>query len=282
MRPLISLGLALWLTAGLHSGLGAAQATDVSKEHHPWGRFDPGAWRLVRGVKETFDESGLVTYTSFTDKRTTLLDVEQDGVTLQREVVHEVSGKRFSEETETFKEGFHGERISKGLTVKENGDGHVVIEGRKIACKVLKLESVGPASKTVTTIYYSTTVAPYVLKRQSVTTDLKGNNSRSETTINVVKLDMPCRVLAEIQNAAYVETVLKHPKGTTTTFAVTSRAVPGGVIWHASKEVDKSGRLIRRSLLELADYGLECQPERTGLFGRPRRGFRKTFPLRQP
>ncbi len=228
--------------------------------------------------KEEFDEKGLVTNKSITDKKTELKDVGENGVTLVREVKYWISGRQFSRDPETFKEGFHGELVSQGLKVKEAGSGHVVIEGRKIPCNILQLERVGPASKTVTTIYYSTTLAPYVLKRQSVTTNKANNNPPDEKTIYVMALDMPCKVLAEIQTAAYVKTVWKHAKGTTTTWAVTSQHVPGGVIWHASKELDKTGRLIRRSTLELVDYGLE--PARPGLFGRPRRGILRKFPLR--
>ena len=281
MRLLISFCLILWLAIGPHSGPGVAQAAGISQKHHPWGCFRPGAWRLTRVVKETLNEKGLVTYTSITDKRTTLLDVQKDGVCLAFDVVHEVAGKRFSRDPETLKEGFHGELVSQGLKISEAEDEHVVVEGRKIPCHILELEFSGPASRTVTKIYYSNTVKPYVLKRQSVTTDLKGNNSRSETTISVVALDMPHKVLAEIQNTAHVVTVTKHTKGTTTTRAVTSTDVPGGVIWNASKELDKTGRLIRRSTLELVDYGVEPEPEPTGLFGRKRRGIFRTFPLRQ-
>jgi hypothetical protein len=270
-----------WLPLSLSPGSGVAQAAGITQQCHPWGCFKPGAWRRVRLVKEILNEKGLVSSRSTTDKKTTLLDVEDDGVTLEDDIVHEVADRRFPREPETFKEGFHGELVSEGLKTKEAGDGVVVIEDRKIPCKVLQLEFTGPASKTVTNIYYSTEVAPYVLKRRSVTTDLKGNNSRSETTIEVVALDMPYKVLAEIQNTAFVKTVTKHAKGTTTTWAGTSTAVPGGVVWHASKDLDKDGRLIRRSTLELVDYGLELEPGRTGLFGRKRWGIFR-LPIRPP
>ena len=281
MRLSISFCLILWLAVGPHSGLGVAQAVGVSRKHHPWGCFRPGAWRLIRVVKETLNEKGLITSTTISDNRTTLLQVQKDGVTLAFDVVHEVGGRRFPGDPETLKEGFHGELVSQGPKTREAEDQHVVIEGRKIPCHILELEFSGPASRTVTKIYYSNTVKPYVLKRQSVTTDLKGNNSRSETTLEVVAVDMPCRVLAEIQNTAHVMTVIKHRNGTTTTIAVTSAAVPGGVVSYSSKELDKTGRLIRRSTLELVDYGLEPEPEPTGLFGRRRRGIFRTFPLRQ-
>lgn len=236
---------------------------------------------MIRVVKETLNEKGSVTSTSIIDKRTTLLDVQKDGLRLGFDVIYEVRGRRFQLDPETLKEGFHGELVSQDLKIREAENQHVVIEGRKIPCHILELEFSGPASKTVTKIYYSNTVKPYVLKRHSVTTDLKGNNSRSETTVSVVALNMPHKVLAEIQNTAHVVTVTKHPKGTTTTWAVTSTDVPGGVIWNASKELDKTGRLIRRSTLELVDYGSEPEPEPVGLFSRRRRGIFRTFPLRQ-
>lgn len=284
MRILISYCLILSLAVGLHSGWGIARGAEIPRDHHPWGRFDPGTWSLVREVTQTFDEEGAVTLTSIADKRTTLLEVGKDGVRLKRDVVHDVAGKQYDGEPETLKEGFHGELVLQGLKIKEAASEHVVIEGRKIACYVLQLEFSGPASKTVTKIYYCSKVAPYVLKRESVTSDLEGKNVQSETTIDVVALDMPYRVLAEIQDAAYVKTVIRQPKGTTTTFAVTSSHVPGGVIWRGSKELDQAGRLIRRSLLELVDYGLEPEPERTGVFPFRRRGifFRQTFPVRKP
>jgi hypothetical protein len=46
--------------------------------------------------------------------------------------------------------------------------------------------------------------------------------------------------------------------------------VPGGVVSHSSKEVDKNGRLLRRSTLELVDYNIDPDRERSGLFGRKR------------
>jgi hypothetical protein len=283
VRPLILFCLFVSLTFSPLWGSGLLLAAGIAREHHPWGNFKPGAWKLVRVITEKLDEKGLVTNRSRTDNKTTLLAADDDGVTLESDVVYEVAGIQYEHEPETLKEGFHGELLTQGLKIKETGTGSVVIEGRTIPCKLLELEFSGPASKTVVNIAYSPTVAPYILKRQSVTTDLSGNNSRSETTMEVLELDMPFKVSAQIQSAAFVRTIVKHPKGTTTTLAATSTAVPGGVIWYSCKELDKAGRLTRRSTLELVDYGLELEPERTGLFGRKRRGlFRKTFPLRQP
>jgi hypothetical protein len=123
----------------------------------------------------------------------------------------------------------------------------------------------------VTTIYYCPTLPPYILKRASVTSDLEGKNVLSETTVEVISLNMPSEIRqGETKNGAYVMTVHKDAKGTVTTLAVVLPEVPGGVISSSSKEVDKTGRLVRRSTLKLVDYNDDPDKDRTGLFGRKR------------
>ena len=92
----------------------------------------------------------------------------------------------------------------------------------------------------------------------------------SETLSEVVALDMPQRVLSEIKNVACIKTVQKTPKGAVTTLAMSSPDVPGGVVSQTTKETDTTGRLVRRSTLELLNYGSRPEAERIGLFGRKR------------
>ena len=87
-------------------------------------------------------------------------------------------------------------------------------------------------------------------------------------------LDLPWQVLGEIRTVACVKTVQKHAKGTVTTLSMTSPAIPGGVVYHTSKETDAGGRLTRRSVLDLVGYGLQSEQERGGLFGRGKRPLR--------
>ena len=87
----------------------------------------------------------------------------------------------------------------------------------------------------------------------------------SETLSEVVALDMPQRVLSEIKNVACIKTVQKTPRGSVTTLAMSSGDVPGGVVYQTAKEADTTGRLARRSTLELLNYGSRPETERTGL-----------------
>lgn len=253
----------------------------IAPEHHPWGRFEPGAWKLVHVVTETLDEKGEVVSRSTTETKTTLVKVEEDGVTLRVEVSVKVAGKQFNAEPQTVKQGFHGELIGEHLRIKEVGKGEVTIEQRKIPCRVLRLENSGSTSNTVTNLYYSVEVAPYILRRESVTTDLDGDTTLSETTVKVIALNAHCEGFDQKMQWVRVEAVHKHPKGTVTTTALTSPDLPGGIRWHKSEELDKSGHATRRSTLEMVKFGLKKEsqwPGIRGIFSRKRIGTARTPP----
>lgn len=247
----------------------AAQETRLPPQIHPWGLFEPGAWKLVRVVTENLNEQGAVAGTSVSDNKTTLIDKDDDSVTLEMKVCLEVAGKRFDGEPQIIEQGFCGEQQTAALKLKEPTNGQVVVDDRKIPCQVREIESSNANGKTVTTIYYSTT-APYVLKRESVTTDLEGKNILSETNVSVQALEMPCKILGALRSAAYVKTVQKTPKGTIFTLAVICPEIPGGIVSNSSKELDSNGRLIRRSTLELVDFNAEPEKDRPGPIGRKR------------
>ena len=286
MRPSLFRILALTAIFGLVSPLGAiAQETGVTAKLHPWGLFDPGAWKIVRVVTETLNDQGLVVSTCTTNSKTTLMDIDDDGVTLEIQACLEVAGKRFEPEPQIVKQGFHGELLTPGLKQKPPTDGEVTIEGRKISCRVQRLECVIPNGKIATTLYYSTTAAPYILKRKSATTDPEVKDVFTETNVDVIAFNMPLTIRGERRNGIRMKTVRKNAKkGTVTTWADVLPEVPGGVVGNNSKELDETGRLVRRSTLELIDYGVEAERERTGPFSRrrPPRSRGKTPPRHGP
>jgi hypothetical protein len=263
------------VTAPVH---GFGQESAISREHHPWGRFEPGAWTTVRVVTETFQ--GEETVTSVTETKTTLVEVDDQGVTLLIETSLSVGGKQFDTEPRRVKEGFRGESAAEGLTIKSLGEGTVTIQERQILCKIEQIQYSTAAGVTTTKIYYSSTVEPYVLRRETVRTDPEGKTTSSETTMEVTALGVPCTIFRNLQRTAHVKSVHKHAQGTTTSLAVTATAVPGGLVCRTTKEFDKEERLVSRSTLDLVDWGLQEEADRTGLFhrriGRYRRSFKST------
>jgi hypothetical protein len=252
-----------------------AQETGIAPKLHPWGRFEPGTWKTVRVVTETLNEQGQVVSTSTTDTKTTLAGVDSAGVTLEVETCVEVAGKRFQSEPQTVQQGFHGEAIGPTQKSKEPVDGEITVEDRKIPCKIQEVTIDGPNGKTTVSFHCSMTVPLYVLKRVSVTTDPENKNTVTETYSDVIALDMPARIQGAMRDCAYVKTVHKTAKATVTTMAVLSADVPGGVVSQSSKEVDKDGKLVRRSTLDLLDYNTDPDKDRSGMF-RQKRSSRRT------
>jgi hypothetical protein len=269
MRRFLGCTLTCLFAATLSVGSSVAQDAGISARHHAWGRFQPGAWKLVRVVTETFDDRGALASTNLTETKTTLRKVDGDGVTLEIEVAMEVAGKQFDAQPQCIRQGFHGELLDPNLIVKTPTGGQLKIDDKNIICRVQQLDICAGGNKTAVTVYYSDTVSPYILKRESVTTGAD-EKVLGETTMNVVSLDVPYKVLAETKRVARLKTVQRHTKGVVTTEAMTSPDVPGGIVHTTSKETDANGRLTRQSVLELVSFGLKGEEERTGLFGRKR------------
>jgi hypothetical protein len=241
----------------------AAQDTPFPPQIHPWATFEPGSWKLVRVLSESFNEKGNVTGTNVSDSKTTLLDTDDDSITLEMKVTVEMAGKRFDREPQTIKQSFFGEQQSASVKVKEPTSGQVVIEDRKIPCQVREIESSSANGKTVTTIFFSTSVSPYVLKRDSISTDQDGKNVLSETHVSVVAMDLPYKILGCLHSSAHVKTEQKTQKGTAVTLSIICPDIPGGVVSHTSKELDPAGHIIRRSTLELIDFNAASENDRS-------------------
>lgn len=234
-----------------------AQQQSVPREHHAWARFQPGAWKKVRVTTETLNAEGEVTSQSSTDTTTLLEGVADDCYSLQVEVRAEVAGKRFEAEPQFVARGYCGEAEGQSAMFRNVSTATAVIEGKRIPCKVYEYQIDSETSKRTTKVYYSDQFAPYVLRKQTVATDTSGNMVLYETVEEVVAVQMPCKVKGEIVSSWHVNTTTHTPKGTTVTKAIHCAEVPGEVIAHTSKELDAAGRTLRRSTLELVDYGLE-------------------------
>ena len=249
----------------------APAATDggSARLRHPWGRFSPGAWSLVRVVNETFDENGAVASTGMTETNTTLLKVEDDGVTLRFETSAWVSGKQVDAKPQVVKQCYHGGLCSKNVEVSQRPPVKIRVDGREIECKVESVNITEGELRTTIRTYYNDTVSPFVFKRESETVNLTNKTVLNELLIQVDAVDMPCEILDQIRSAAHLRVTQKHSSGAmTTTLAYTSPEIPGGTIHHSSKQVDPKGRIVSRSILELMDFGLEPPQKRVGFLER--------------
>jgi hypothetical protein len=205
--------------------------------------------------------------TSATDTKTTLTGVDETGVTLLSEVIVQIlPGKHIETQPRQIKQNFFGELADHRTTLSQLEHSDVTIQGRKINCRVYQLANRNTTTDTVTKVYYSDKVEPYILRRETVKSDIATGEKVSETEVEVIATDVPCKVLGTIRKCSKVRLVNEHANGTTTTVADTSVDVPGGVVCHTMKELDTDGQMVRRSTLELLDYGYQPESRLRGFF----------------
>ena len=269
-RKLSLLALTAVLVLTLAPAPSAAQDDGLLPHHHAWARFRAGAWKRVRATTESFDAAGNVVSTSVTDTTTTLVSSADDQIMLRVETTVEVAGKRFDARTVELKQHLCGAVPEQRLEVKPAGMATLTIDGDKYVCKVVETTTRNPTRMTVTTskTYFTDRVVPNVLRTESVTTGAD-DKPVSQTTISAQSLDMPHRVLEEVKPTTMFKAVYVAGSHRTTSWAASAADVPGEVIWKVSKELDAQQRLVRRTTLELVDYGIEEPTVRAG--GRLRR-----------
>lgn len=224
-------------------------------EQHAWGGFPVNSWKFVRTTSETLNSQEQVTNVTVTDTRTTLVAVDAASYTLRNDIVVDVAGRRIATTPQVVKYGFYGESPGKSPTIKRLGEAPLVIDGRSIPCELRQVVLDNDNGKLVSTLHYSPDVAPFILRRESALEN-GGEEKKNSALVEVIALDLPQRIRGELKQASYVKTTQKLAQGTKVTLEVHCEDVPGGVSAHWSSETDSSGRVVRRSTLELIGYGL--------------------------
>lgn len=233
----------------------------IPREHHAWARFMPGSWSKVKKWTEELDDQGQVKSASTTETKSTLIAVDDSGCTLQVDVTVEVAGKRFNAQPREVRVGFDGSTNGVRTEFRKVGEASLDLGGKAIGCAILETTTANGDTRTVSRLHYSPTVPPFILRREIVTTGADGKLVLEQITMDAVALEMPQKVLTELLPAAHVRTVQKQPSSSTFTLEVICADVPGGVVAHTSKDMDPSGKLVRRSTLELLDYEVAAPAE---------------------
>ena len=269
-RDLWSISLVLTISLALVGSDAGAQTIVIPREHHAWGRFMPGAWTKVRKWMEELDEKGNVKSASTTETKTTLVGVDETGCTLQLEVTVEVAGKRFVAQPRQVRVEFDGGNASNRAGLRKVGEKAWDLGGKPIKCATLEATVTSDDTRVASRLEYCDSVPPFVLRRETVTTNADGKQVLEQTTMEVIAVEMPQKVLTELKSGAHIRTVQKQKNGSTFTLEVVCLEVPGGVVSHTSKDSDAAGKLVRRSTLELLDYGVagpaETAPRSGGVF----------------
>jgi hypothetical protein len=238
--------------------------------HHPWGRFPVGSWKLVRTTLESLDDKGHVTSVTTTETRSTLTSKDDSSYTLQTTANVDVASRRITGTPQTVKYGYYGEAAGQTLGIKRVGETSLTIDGRSIPCEVRQLVISGESGKQISSLFYTDQLPPFVLRRE---TSVEGaaEEQQNSSLVEVVALDLPQRIRGELKSASYIKTTQKLPRGSKVTLEVHCDDVPGSVTTHWASELDAAGRAVRRSTLELLDYGLPAAagPSQPAVIRRP-------------
>ncbi len=260
MRPRIALivwPLLVVLFAGV-SGAIADELDQLLQQAHPWARFGKGAWRHVRIVTQNYDTDGKPTDGSLTDNKTTVLEVTPERVTLQVEVTVEVAGQKFPSQPQTIVQGYAGETLGKIAPAKTLEPQTMSVDGREIRCEGRQLVITGGVTVEEAEITFAAGHQPAILRRRSMLREASDRKELQQITSQVMALDMirhlPRRPTPK--GAYLVRADQKNDRGTTITWSWHAPEIPGEVIDECSHKTDAEGRVVRRTTLELVDYGL--------------------------
>ncbi len=247
----VAANLSLFL---LQAAAPVAGAAEISIKSHGWGRFSPGAWRIARVTTDTLDKDGNVVSTIVKEEMVQLMAVRRKTVVLKIESIIEVGGRTLTAPVQMISLGVHGESVSRELAAQDLGEQDTVVGGRRVSCREHSFRVTDRGQQKEVRVLFSADVEPRILRRETVT---KGpdQKQRYRKEVQVVSFEKPQKVLDRVVSASEVKTVLVNGKNSTVTIALHSPEIPGEVISSTSRESDGSGGVIRRSILEVVDYG---------------------------
>lgn len=229
-----------------------ADAAGFGRRFHVWGRFRPGSWVIVQQGIETLGDGGRVVARQSCETRMTLAASNDTALTLQVQASLEVGGKKLDAAPQEFRQGVHGETPEVAQAIELDPED-LQIDGRTYRCEVHQSESEVEGRRTVTKSWIAPQTTPFVLRRQTTTTDVASGRLLGETINEVVSLGER-RVMARSRQVAEMRIVQRHPRGQTTAHAVSCPEIPGGLVSQTSEEFDTQGKLLRRTKMELVDF----------------------------
>ena len=185
-RPLL---LLLMVASLCPLSSGVAQDDFSYDEDAKWVDFGVGSWKLVRVYKDTLNGRGVVESTSTEETKSTLFDVNDDGYTVMVEVTVEVAGKRFAADPKYLKKHWNGKNVNKLVVVKEVEEENVEITGRRYPTRVRNILIHGKESKRKSKVYYSSDVAPYVLRMETTATFAANEKKNFDSLVEVIAVE---------------------------------------------------------------------------------------------
>lgn len=233
-------------------------------EIHPWGNFEPGAWRFSRTTVEKETAADGTMQRTVTDNRLTLQEKHAQSITLILESQVTLMGKSVKMEPKRLHQDFLGLSAEKKREYTYLSPTTLTIEGQPVHCTVVRTETQKDSLRKQVTVWYSTCRAPFVFRREVKIQDKETGEWLETSHMRVTSMNMPVVFLGKVLKGYQYVQESRFPKYTSLEKVVASIQVPGGVITKMFQDTELDGKPIQKVTVELLDYGLnatEHQPD---------------------
>ena len=221
-----------------------------------WGRFAPGSWIRTRTVGTTVDCGKK--FTSMTETRLTLVEIQSDGYLLKREVTVKMGVRNHTKEPEYIKYNFYGILFDEKMTETVDSPANLQISRKVIPCQVRRFERTTPQWREETILWYSPVLLPFVFQKETRTYSPAAAENPAEKMIrfsktNIQRTSINFRLGNDIQSYRS-QTVEQKADSVSLTKTFHSTRVPGGMLRESTVETDTDGNVLFQSATVLVDY----------------------------
>lgn len=244
------------LPLGSEADNGADVLLEEVRRTHPWARLQPGAWRRLRVVAESFDAAGESSGVNASERVERLLAVEANSYTLEVENLVPLAGRPAPGAAESRRLWLLTDRsIDLGSPLVEEVEPTSISFGDKVVpCRTWRVTTAVEGAVEEELLCVSVGDDPAVLRRQL--TSSVGGEPGASMTLNVGRIDLPAIYAEHLTRSWRVATTITHPSGARTErSALYSADAPGGLHWEATSDYDASGRRTFWSVTELVESG---------------------------
>ncbi|MDO4584126.1 MAG: hypothetical protein Q4D62_08495 [Planctomycetia bacterium] len=244
----------------------SVSAEALPRDIHPWGTFEPGAWRFSRTTveKESSREGG--TQRTVTDNRLTLQEKKKRSLTLILESQVTLMGKSVKMEPRRLHQDFLGLPAEKTAQYTYLSPTTLTIEGQPVCCTVVQCEFQEGSQWKQTTVWYSTSRVPFVFQREVKVRDRQTGECLETSHMRVTSMNMPVVVLGKVLKGYQYTQERRFPEYTSRENVVASIQIPGGVITKMFQDTGRNGKTIQKVTVELLDYGMSTSEHQQEMY----------------
>lgn len=246
----------------------AGEPFQLPAEHHAWARFQPGAWREVQIVTETFDESGGITSRNITTQKEVLNAVAEGKYVLNVRATVDLGTKQIVGDWKTRVLDLATDRAG-SLGESQRLEGRPLpLAGRDSECQVWELWYVDNGRPLRDLVYYDPERFPYVLLRE--TADVRGEQNAPVELAqrsDIAAIEVPCQIQQKLFSCTCVRTYRHRSKGASLRLAFINQEIPGGDVVVRATDFDAEGRRVRWSVATVLDFGDSEPPAPTSSNG---------------